>query len=381
MLNVGIFLVMTGRQAGGPETYERCLVDSLSRLDHDVAFHTLSLERTARPLLPAESPQMRHHLLGPSARHQALGSSMRVISTAVSLPLALMRMKIDLLHAPFTPPPFSTRPYVFTHHCFSTFNHPEFYAPGILLRLNALLKRGLRSARRVICVSQCTLDLTADYLKLDRDRMHVVYNGVAPQYRLQDKAANRAAMAARYGLSKPFFLFVGKLESRKNIVRMLHAFDAFRREARDPVQLVLAGRRTPMSEGIDEAIASLGLKDHVVEIGYAPDEDMPMLYSAAHAFLFPTLWEGFGIPVIEAMACGTPVITSNLSSLPEVSGDAALLVDPYRVDEIAQAMLTLWRDSDEADAMARRGVVNARRFSWDETARQTLAVYRATAAG
>jgi glycosyltransferase involved in cell wall biosynthesis len=370
VLNVGIFLVMTGRQAGGPETYERCLVDSLSRLNHDMAFHTLSLERTARPLLPPEGPQMQHHLLRPS---------MRVVSTALSLPLALMRLRIDLLHAPFTPPPFSTRPYVFTHHCFSTFNHPEFYAPGILMRLNALLKRGLRSARRIICVSQCTLDLTAEYLKLDRQRMHVVHNGVAPQYRLQDKAAARTLMAERYGLRKPFFLYVGKLESRKNIVRILHAFNRFRHEARDQVQLVLAGRRTPMSEGIDDAMHSLKLKDDVVEIGYVPDEDMPALYSAAHAFVFPTLWEGFGIPVIEAMACGTPVITSNLSSLPEVSGDAALLVDPYRVDDIAQAMLTLWLDADVRKTMAARGVVNARRFSWDETARQTLEVYRATA--
>lgn len=370
MLSVGIFLVMTGRQAGGPETYERCLVDALARLDTDVVCHTLSLERAARPLLPPQSPQMQHHLLRPS---------LRVVSTAVSLPLALLRLRIDLLHAPFTPPPFSTRPYVFTHHCFSTFNHPEFYAPAVLLRLNTLLKRGLRSARRIICVSQCTLDLTAEHLGVERERMHVVHNGVAPQYRLRDKVASRALMAQRYGLRQPFFLYVGKLEARKNIVRMLHAFDRFRHEARDPVQLVLAGRRTPMSEGIDAAIQSLKLQGAVVEIGYVPDADLPLLYSAAHCFVFPTLWEGFGIPVIEAMACGTPVISSNLSSVPEVAGTAALLVDPYRIDAIAQAMLTLWRDADQCQAMAAKGLINARRFSWDQTARQTLAVYRAAA--
>lgn len=372
MLNVGIFLVMTGRQAGGPETYERCLVDSLSRVDTTTRYRTYSLDRRAPALLPAPGPRMAHQVLGPS---------MRLISTALTLPLALMRDRIDLLHAPFTPPPFSSRPYVFTHHCFSTFNHPEFYDSRILLRLNALLKKGLRSARRTICVSRCTLEMTADLFKLDRSRMHVVYNGVGSQYQPVDRAAARERMAQRHGLHAPFMLFVGKLESRKNILRILRAFDRFRREAGDPVQLVLAGRRTPLTQGIDETIAELDLKPHVIEIGYVPDEDLPHLYSAAHCFVFPTLWEGFGIPVIEAMACGTPVITSNLSSLPEVSGDAALLVDPYQVDDIAGAMLRLWREPALASSMRERGLVNARRFSWDETARQTMAIYHEAAQG
>lgn len=370
MLKVGIFLVMSGRQAGGPETYERCLVNSLARVDPTTRYHTYCLDPAAPALLPSAGPRMQHHLLRPS---------MRVISTAISLPLALVRDGIDLLHAPFTPPPFSTRPYVFTHHCFSTFNHPEFYDPHILRRLNALLKRGLRSARRTICVSRCTLEMTADLFKLDRSRMHVVYNGVGEQYQPVDRAMARSRLADGYGLKQPFMLFVGKLESRKNIVRLLQAFHRFQRETGDPVQLVLAGRRTPLTEGVDETIAALGMARHVVELGYVADQDLPMLYSAAHCFLFPTLWEGFGIPVIEAMACGTPVITSNLSSLPEVSGDAALLVDPYNVDDMAAAMLRVWREPDLAASMRERGLVNARRFSWDETARQTMAIYREAA--
>ena len=370
MLSVGVFLVMSGRQAGGPETYERCLMDSLARVDAQTRYHTYCMDPSAPALLPPEGPRMQHHLLRPS---------MRVISTAISLPLALVRDGIDLLHAPFTPPPFSTRPYVFTHHCFSTFNHPEFYDPRILRRLNALLKKGLRSARRTICVSRCTLELTADLFKLDRSRMHVVYNGVGAQYQPVDRQVARARVSHHYGLKQPFMLFVGKLESRKNVVRLLQAFDRFRREARDPVQLVLAGRRTHLTEGIDETIAKLELAPHVVELGYVPDADLPVLYSAAHCFLFPTLWEGFGIPVIEAMACGTPVITSNLSSLPEVSGDAALLVDPYNIDDMASAMLNVWREPKLAAGMSERGLVNSRRFSWDETARQTMAIYREAA--
>ena len=371
MLNIGIFLVMTGRQAGGPETYERSLVDSLARVDQENSYHTYSLTKTAPALLPRPGPAMRHHVLKPP---------LRVISTALSLPLALLRDRIDLLHAPFTPPPISPRPYVFTHHCFSTFNHPEFYAPGVLLRLNALIKRGLHSASRIICVSHCTLELTADLFKLDRSRMHVVHNGVGSQYVPTDRSVAQGLMAQRHSLNCPYLLYVGKLETRKNIARLLEAFHRFRHEAGEPVQLVLAGNRTLTSDGIDDTIRRLGLAPHVVEIGYVPDADLPLLYAGAQAFVFTTLWEGFGIPVLEAMASGTPVITSNLSSLPEVSGDAALLVDPYRIDDMAEAMLKLWRSPALRDTLRDRGLVNASRFSWDNTARQTLAVYRAAAA-
>jgi glycosyltransferase involved in cell wall biosynthesis len=370
MLRVGIFLMMTGRQAGGPETYERCLVESLMRVDADAHYTTYSHSRDSTAYLPSAGERLVHRVLGTRSR---------VFGTAVALPLMLVRDRIDLLHAPFTPPPLSSRPYVFTHHCFSSFNHPEFYAPHILLRLNALIKKGLRSARRIICVSQCTLDLTADLFHLDRERMHVVHNGVAPQYRPQAKAAARAAMAERHGLQRPYLLYVGKLETRKNIVRLLEAFDRFRRETRDDALLVLAGARSPMSVGIDETIERLRLVGDVREMGYVPDADLPALYGGARMFVFPSLWEGFGIPAIEAMACGTPVLTSNLSALPEVCGDAALLVDPYDPDDIARGMLRLWRDGPLADTLVERGLRNARRFDWDRTARATAEVYREAA--
>jgi glycosyltransferase involved in cell wall biosynthesis len=369
---IGLFLVMTGRQAGGPETYERCLTHGLARVDPGTEYLTYSLDAKAPSLLPSAG-NMRHHVLGPG---------WRVLATSATLPWRLRRDRVDLLHAPFTPPPWSPTPYVFTHHCFSTFNHPEFYDRSILVRLNALIGRGLRKARHTICVSRCTLELTAEQFGLDRSRMSVVYNGVGSEFRPLDLAAARSAMAERHGLRQPYFLFVGKLEARKNIARLLQAFDRFRRACGDPVQLVLAGRRTHLTEGLDELIARLGLAPHVVEIGYVPDADLPQMYRAAHAFVFATLWEGFGIPVVEAMACGTPVITSKLSALPEVAGDAALLVDPYVVDDIAAAMLRLWREPALHADLSARGQRNAGRFSWEETARQTAAVYRdALAAG
>jgi glycosyltransferase involved in cell wall biosynthesis len=367
MLNIGSFLVMTGRQAGGPETYERCILEALARLDGENRYHTYCLSGAAPKLLPAPHPRLQHHVLRPQ--------SLRVVGTALDLPWRLLRDRIDLLHVPFTPPPWSATPYVFTHHCFSTFNHPEFYDPAILYRLNSLLKIGLRKARQIICVSRCTLELTADLFKLDRSRMHTIYNGVGAQYKPVDAQIARSHVATRFGVHDPYLLYLGKVETRKNIARIVQAFDQFRSEAGEPIKLLIVGRRSPRVQGIDEALSQARHRQDILEIGYADDADLPALYSGALAFVFPTLWEGFGIPVAEAMACGTPVITSNLSSLPEVAGDAGVLVDPYRVEDIAAAMYRLWTDSALRQTLRERGLVNARRFSWDNAARQTMQVF------
>ena len=339
---------------------------SLARMDRHNDYRVYCLDRAA----PAVFPD------APNVRCQVLWPEMRVISTMWSLPWALMSQGVDLLHATFTPPPLSPKPYVFTHHCFSTFQHPEFYAPAILLRLNALIKQGLKHARRIICVSENVRLLTAEHFNIPLERMTVVHNGVGDHFVPIDTTWAQAEVARRFGIHGPYLLYTGKLESRKNIVRLLEAFKAFREETRDPVTLALAGRRTPMSEGIDEALDRLCLRDAVAELGHLDIAELPLLYSAATMFVFPSLWEGFGIPVIEAMACGTPVLTSNLSSLPEVAGDAAVLVDPYKVDDIAGGILRLWRDGDLRDQLRQRGLARTSSFSWDETARKTMAVYR-----
>jgi glycosyltransferase involved in cell wall biosynthesis len=357
---------MAGRQAGGPETYERRLVGELAGLVGDDELHVFCLSEAAAQSFPAGHRGVFVHVLRPG---------LRVVSMTASLPLAMVRSRIDLLHATFAPPPLSPKPFVFTNHCLSSFTHPEFYDNAIRLRLNALIRAGLRRARRIICVSQSTLETTAELFRIPTDRMTVVSNGVAERFTVLPAGAARERVAGRYGIRAPYLLFMGKVETRKNVVRILEAFDRFRREVRDDVKLVLAGRRTPTSVGIDETIARLQLREHVIEPGYVDDEDLPVLYNAAEMFVFPSLWEGFGIPVIEAMACGTPVVTSNVSALPEVAGDAALLVDPYRVDDIAAAMHRVYSDAGLRAELRDRGLRRARLFSWTRTARETLDAY------
>jgi len=178
----------------------------------------------------------------------------------------------------------------------------------------------------------------------------------------------------RYVIERPYILYVGSLEKRKNLPRLLEAY-AYLRETLPGWKLVIVGGRKWKSDPIYKAVQRLGLEPHVIFTGFVAEEDLPALYNGADLFVFPSLYEGFGLPVLEAMACGTPVVTSNTSSLPEVAGEAALLVAPTDVKAIAAAMQRVLSEPDLAAELRRRGLERASQFSWERTARETLAVY------
>jgi glycosyltransferase involved in cell wall biosynthesis len=217
--------------------------------------------------------------------------------------------------------------------------------------------------------------LTAEKFRLPLEKMVVIYNGVNEQFIPMDRRQAQSLLADKYHIDSPFVLYAGKLQSRKNIIRILQAFDIVRRDVRPDLKLVLAGRRTWKSEGLDETMDRLNVRDKVIELGYIRNDDLPLLYSGAEVFVFPSLWEGFGIPVIEAMACGTPVVTSNISSLPEVAGDAALLVDPYSINDIAAAMERLLSDGELRQRLHDKGLERVKAFSWRNTALRTRQLY------
>jgi glycosyltransferase involved in cell wall biosynthesis len=225
------------------------------------------------------------------------------------------------------------------------------------------------------------------YYRVPEERIVVVYPGrdetLSP---VKDPQALRE-VRIRYGLHAPYFLYIGTLHPRKNLVRLIDAFAALRAASRDqgqPVdgradgvsgcQLVLAGRKGWLYEEIFARVRKLGLDESVVFTGYLPDADLPSLLSGAVAFVFPSLYEGFGLPVLEAMACGTPVICSNVSSLPEASGDAALQIDPLDSEALAQAMYQVAIDEGLRMVLTERGHRQVQRFSWQESASQVLQV-------
>jgi glycosyltransferase involved in cell wall biosynthesis len=184
-----------------------------------------------------------------------------------------------------------------------------------------------------------------------------------------------AAVRSRYRLPEGYVLFVGSVERRKNLRGLLQAY-ARLLETDVACPLVIVGTRRRGAGEIGRTLQELHLEESVIFTGYVPDADLPAIYTGADLFVFPSLYEGFGLPPLEAMACGTPVVCSNAASLPEVVGDAAIMVDPYDVEGLAEAMLRVLTDADLREHLRRKGLERARQFTWERTARETVAVYR-----
>jgi glycosyltransferase involved in cell wall biosynthesis len=366
-MRIGMLVLMAGREAGGPETYEVEMLRALAQLDDVNEYVVYCTGDEAPRAIGVQQHNVRYSVLRPRSR---------AISLTATLPAQMLRDGVDFLHSTFTPPPFAVRPEVLTMHCLSSFVHPEFYSPLIAWRLNSLLRRGMQRAKRVLCVSHATANDVHERFGVERERLAVAHNGVSARFRLVAPADARARIREELHVDGPYALFVGKLEPRKNVTRLLEAFALFRRETKSETKLLLAGNRTAVTPAIEAQIDRLGLQDAVVQPGYVRSELLASLYSGARMFLLPSLWEGFGIPIVEAMTCGTPVLTSSATCLPEIAGDAAVIVDPESVDGIADGIARLDSSEELRRTLIARGLERARMFTWAGSARSTLAVYQ-----
>jgi glycosyltransferase involved in cell wall biosynthesis len=237
------------------------------------------------------------------------------------------------------------------------------------------LPRAARNAEVVLTDSGHSQKDLATYLGISFAKSRVIACGVDARFRAIPASEGRHAVLARYGIHLPYLLYVGAVNGRKNIDRLLAAFAQIRTWY-PRLSLVVAGNRQWGATPIDAALRRLDLRDQVQFLGYVEDADLPALYSGARAFVFPSLYEGFGLPVLEAMACGTPTIASRSSSIPEVVGDAAILVDPFDVSAIAEGIEQVLGNPDLAAELRGRGVARARSFTWDRAARETLDAYQ-----
>ena len=229
----------------------------------------------------------------------------------------------------------------------------------------------------LIAVSDATRNDIIKFLNVSDEKIKVIYNGVDDRFRPVTDPESLARVRQRYRLPERFVLMVGSIQPRKNIDGVLAALKLLaERDVHFPWKLVLAGSEGWKNEGLAEQIRRLGLTDRVHFAGFVTGDDLPVLYSLADLFVYPSLYEGFGLPVVEAMACGVPVVTSNTSCLPEIAGDAALLVDPHDEKDIAEGMLRLLEDRELRTRCIERGETRARMFSWREAASQTLQAFR-----
>ena len=293
------------------------------------------------------------------------------------LPGNIRRAAPDVCHFPnYLAPLASPCPYVVTIHDMTLYITPRFHRLKKLVLDRTLLPHVARRAAGIITVSNSARDDIVRYLRVPREKVRVVMNAVSPVFRPVTDPAHLTSVLTRYGINVPYVLYVGTIEPRKNIARLVQAFAHLKR-AGLPHKLVLVGQPGWHFQPIYAEIERQGITRDVVLTGYVPEQDLPALYSGAECMAFPSLYEGFGLPVLEAMACGTPVVTSHSSSLAEVAGDAALLIDPYSVEQIAGALARIHDDPQLAGDFVTRGLERATRFTWESAARATLDLYDA----
>jgi glycosyltransferase involved in cell wall biosynthesis len=297
----------------------------------------------------------------------------RILWEQALQPWAVRRAQVDVLHGPaFVGPLTSACPCVITFHDLSFLFFPQGFRKLNRSYLRTFSRLSARRARRVIAVSESTKRDLVKWYGLPAAKIDVVYNGVDTSFQpVPTDQVN--AFRSREGLPERFILFVGTLEPRKNVARLIEAY-ARLPKGRPP--LVLVGSKGWLYDEIFARVEALSLQGDVRFAGYVPVEALPYWYNAAELFAYPSLYEGFGLPALEAMACGTPVVTSTASSLPEVVGDAARLVDPGDVDALASAMEQVLADRDLRAQMREAGLAQSRHFSWETAARRTVESYR-----
>jgi glycosyltransferase involved in cell wall biosynthesis len=239
------------------------------------------------------------------------------------------------------------------------------------------VERSVRQADRIIAISQSTARDLQHIWKVPESKIEVIPHGVASAYRPQDSRAAAEYVAKKYGVLKEYVLTVGTLGPHKNLITVIKAMKILRGLGELPFQLVAVGAQGGKNSRMLEAVRSSGLtREDIRFLGFVPEEDLPMLYSASSALVFPSLYEGFGLPLVEAMACGVPVVASNTSSIPEVVGDAALLAPPTQPEAFAEAIMRVRSDTDLRKAMVQKGLNRAACFRWDKAASRLLECMR-----
>jgi glycosyltransferase involved in cell wall biosynthesis len=289
--------------------------------------------------------------------------------------IASSSRKMDVYHETnHIPMPFKG-PIVVTMHDLSLHLWPETHPKGRRQHYQRYFYRRLPWATHFITVSESTKKQMVEHLDIKPDKITVTHNGVDNDLRKMPVQEAEAALSF-YGLAYgSYILYVGTLEPRKNISALLEAYSFLPKKTQAAFPLILAGGKGWLMDNLEDEIRRLDIASTTVLTGYVPREHLPALYSGATVFVYPSLYEGFGLPPLEAMACGTPVITSNVSSLPEVVGDAGIMVDPYDVKRLRDEIERVLEDSSLRASLGDRGVARAKHFTWENCARQTLDVY------
>ena len=361
----------------GIGTYIRNLVSALAKLDGENHYTLVSSQADAQELGKLPS----------NFEIAIYGRPDSALLDQVAFPLFLRRFRADVCHIPLNAVPLlMPRPYVVTVHDMSSLLFDEMSARYRRFRLYQF-RRGLERAARVVAVSDATRRDVEDLFGTPAHRIRQIYNAPDPKFLEDGPAADdsvRLRILERYQIQYPYLLYVGTIRRQKNIPRLVEAFAVLKGELEGhPVyrdlRLIIIGDEISRHPAVRRTVIQTRMEQFVRFLGFVDFDTLRTFYSAAAAFVFPSLYEGFGLPPLEAMASGTPVVTSNLSSLPEVVGNAAILVNPENVFEIAKGIREVLTTESLRNELIERGRKQSRRFSWASTARQVLEIYREVA--
>ncbi|MBI2886692.1 MAG: glycosyltransferase family 4 protein [Chloroflexi bacterium] len=372
-MRIGIDYTTAAQEGAGIGRFTRELVAALLAEGPQHEYVFLAPRGSRPPFVVASCPQARWAALPVSARAAAVFWQ----RARLPVPVEWFTGPLDIFHATdYVLPPLRAAQGVVTIHDLSFLRHPEYAEPSLARYLLGAVPRALERARLVLADSEFTKEELVTCLGLPPERVAVVYGGVSDAFHPVEDPETRADLQRRYQLPKDYLLTVCRLEPRKNLPGVLRAYRVLLDRGVTVMPLAIGGSRGWGYGPIFQTVADLGLERHVRFLGYVPEQDLPPLLSGAAAFLYPSFYEGFGLPPLEAMACGTPVVASNVASLPEVLGDAALLVAPADTEGIADAISRLVRDAGLRERLRQQGLARARRFSWAAAARQLLAAYQ-----
>lgn len=362
------------RQGAGVGQYVRSLVDAMLAQD---THNKYTLIASGRPTPEHPFPT------ADNARSRGIGIPDRYLNILwyrwrVPLYANYFTGPADIYHGlDFALPPISgkTRKIV-TVYDLAFVEHPEAAVPSLVAYLNKVVPASVAAADVVAAISYATKQTLIEHYQTPPEKITVVPCGVAPHYQPVTDPDFLEATRQKFALRHPFVLGVGTLEPRKNHKGLIQAFYEAQQSKDGPAMLAIAGGKGWLYEETQQLVTELKLEDKVHFLGRVSEQELLTLYSLADVFAFPSFFEGFGIPPLEAMACGAPVITSNTSSLPEVAGNAALLVDPYDPHTIAQAMLRILQDAPLRSELQRQGYLQAQRYTWSKAATKMLSVYQ-----
>ncbi|MCD6518750.1 MAG: glycosyltransferase family 4 protein [Anaerolineae bacterium] len=363
-MRIGIDARMVYYRRAGISRYTLQLVEALARCDSNDEFVILQSFKSKEPIIDRPNFTQRR-LLTPS--HHRLEQ--------LTLSLEVSLLGLDVLHSPdFIPPFYRNCRSVITVHDLVFILYPHFLTKDAA-RYYGQIDQAVRRTDAIIAVSQATKRDLMRLLGVPEHRIKVIYEAASPYFRPLKKPDLKQRVRGRFGIRTEFILFVGTIEPRKNIPTLLRAFRRLLDDYRLDVQLVLAGAKGWLYDEVFQLVEELDLSKDVLFLGRVTTEELLWLYNVAQVLVTPSIYEGFGLPPLEAMACGTPVIASNVSSFPEVVADAGLLIDPNNVEELTVAIWRVLDDSELRESLIEKGLKRASFFSWEKAAQETLALY------